>query len=150
MKWFNVYGAVLVAVILVPNVLFALKCRDGFENRWQNKAVECIEQIGRFGCFGFMIFNIPGTCFGWWSDAHRVPGRGCGAGGGLLRHLGGLLSQEQRVSRAGAVDHPVGAVFVQRDHEPVGAADRGGGAVRAEPYPPLLSERKVKNPTGLR
>lgn len=72
MKWFNVYGAVLVAVILVPNVLFTLKCRDGFENRWQNKAVECIEQIGRFGCFGFMIFNIPGTCFGWWSDAART------------------------------------------------------------------------------
>lgn len=20
------------------------------------------------GCFGFMIVNIPGTCFGWWSD----------------------------------------------------------------------------------
>lgn len=72
MKWFNVYGAVLVAVILVPNVLFALKCRDGFENRWQNKAAACIEQIGRFGCFGFLIFNIPGTCFGWWLDAART------------------------------------------------------------------------------
>ena len=31
-------------------------------------AVETAEQIGRFGCFGFMIFNIPGTWFGWWSD----------------------------------------------------------------------------------
>ena len=30
--------------------------------------MEAIEQIGRFGCFGFMIINIPGTCFGWWSD----------------------------------------------------------------------------------
>ena len=27
-----------------------------------------MEQIGRFGCFGFMIFNIPGTWFGWTSD----------------------------------------------------------------------------------
>ena len=24
--------------------------------------------MGRFGCFGFMIINIPGTWFGWWSD----------------------------------------------------------------------------------
>ena len=27
-----------------------------------------MEQVGRFGCFGFMIINIPGTWFGWWSD----------------------------------------------------------------------------------
>ena len=26
------------------------------------------EQVGRLGCFGFMIINIPGTWFGWWSD----------------------------------------------------------------------------------
>lgn len=28
----------------------------------------CTEQVGRLGCFGFMIINIPGTWFGWWSD----------------------------------------------------------------------------------
>lgn len=32
------------------------------------KIVEAAEQIGRFGCFGFMIVHIPGTWFGWWSD----------------------------------------------------------------------------------
>ena len=37
-------------------------------NKWNNKSVETVEQIGRFGCFGFMIINIPGTWFGWWSD----------------------------------------------------------------------------------
>lgn len=37
-------------------------------NKWNNKFVETVEQIGRFGCFGFMIINIPGTWFGWWSD----------------------------------------------------------------------------------
>ena len=59
---------IFVAAILIPNILFAIKCKDGFENRWKNPWVEAIEQIGRFGCFGFMIINIPGTCFGWWSD----------------------------------------------------------------------------------
>ena len=57
-----------MAVILIPNILFAVKCKDGFENKWKNRTVETVEQIGRFGCFGFMIFNIPGTWFGWWSD----------------------------------------------------------------------------------
>lgn len=68
MEWLNVFGLVMVAVIMMPNILFAMKCKDGFVNKWNNKLVETVEQIGRFGCFGFMIINIPGTWFGWWSD----------------------------------------------------------------------------------
>ena len=68
MEWLNVFGLVMVAVIMIPNILFAMKCKDGFVNKWNNKCVETVEQIGRFGCFGFMIINIPGTRFGWWSD----------------------------------------------------------------------------------
>ena len=68
MEWFNVFGLVFIAVIMIPNIIFAVKHKDAFENRNQNKAIEFIEQIGRFGCFGFMIFNIPSTWFGWWSD----------------------------------------------------------------------------------
>jgi hypothetical protein len=67
-EWLNVFGLVMVAVIMIPNILFAMKCKDGFVNKWNNKSVETVEQIGRFGCFGFMIINIPGTWFGWWSD----------------------------------------------------------------------------------
>ena len=68
MEWINIFGAVFIAVIMIPNIIYALKCRDGFENKWNNKGVEVVEQIGRFGCFGFMVVNIPGTWFGWWSD----------------------------------------------------------------------------------
>ena len=68
MEWLNVFGLVMVAVIMIPNILFAMKCKDGFVNKWNSKSVETVEQIGRFGCFGFMIINIPGTWFGWWSD----------------------------------------------------------------------------------
>ena len=68
MAWINIFGAVFIAVIMIPNIIYALKCRDGFENKWNNKGVEVVEQIGRFGCFGFMVVNIPGTWFGWWSD----------------------------------------------------------------------------------
>lgn len=68
MEWINIFGAVFIAVIMIPNIIYAIKCKDGFENKWSNRTVEVIEQIGRFGCFGFMVFQIPGTWFGWWSD----------------------------------------------------------------------------------
>ncbi len=68
MEWINIFGLIFMAVIMIPNVIFGLKCKDGFENQWKNRWVEAIEQIGRFGCFGFMIIHIPGTWFGWWSD----------------------------------------------------------------------------------
>lgn len=68
MDWLNIFGLMIMAVIMIPNIVFAIKCKDGFENKWKNKIVEAAEQIGRFGCFGFMIVHIPGTWFGWWSD----------------------------------------------------------------------------------
>ena len=68
MEWINIFGTLFIVVIMVPNIIFALKCREGFENKWNNKGVEIIEQIGRFGCFGFMVVNIPGTWLGWWSN----------------------------------------------------------------------------------
>lgn len=68
MEWFNVFGLAFIIIIMIPNIIFAIKCKDGFKNKWSNKAVELIEQIGRFSCITFMIINIPGTFFGWWSD----------------------------------------------------------------------------------
>ena len=68
MGWINVFGLFFVSIIMIPNIVFAIKCKDGFENKWSNKLVEIIEQIGRFGCLGFMMINIPGTWFGRWSD----------------------------------------------------------------------------------
>ena len=68
MGWFNLFGLIFIVVIMIPNTIFAIKCKEGFDNKWSNKTVEIIEQAGRFGCFVFMIINIPGTWFGWRSD----------------------------------------------------------------------------------
>ena len=68
MEWLNIFGLVFMTVIMIPNIAFAVLCRDDFENSYKNKAVETMEQVGRYGCFAFMIFHIPGTWFGWWSD----------------------------------------------------------------------------------
>ena len=68
MEWLNPFGLVFIAIIMIPNSVFAIRCKDGFANNYRNTTVEMIEQIGRFGCFGFMIINIPGTWLGWASD----------------------------------------------------------------------------------
>lgn len=68
MEWLNIFGLVLMVIIMVPNIIYSIKCKDSFENKWNSKVVEFVEQIGRFGCFGFMIINIPGTYWGWWSS----------------------------------------------------------------------------------
>lgn len=66
MNWFNIYGLIFIVIIMIPNIVFALKCKDGFVNKYNNKFVEFSEQIGRFGSFIFMIFNIPKTYFGFY------------------------------------------------------------------------------------
>ena len=68
MDWLNVFGLVFIAVIMIPNIIFAIKNKEGFENKRKNRFLEVAEQIGRIGCFVFMIINIPGTWFGWLSD----------------------------------------------------------------------------------
>lgn len=68
MNALNIFGLIMIAVIMIPNIIFAIRYREGFENKWNNKIVAVAEQIGRFGRFAFMIVNIPGTWFGWWSD----------------------------------------------------------------------------------
>lgn len=64
--WFNYYGLAIIAVIMIPNIIFAVMHKEGFENKYKNKAVEVSEQIGRYACFALMIFNIPYTYFNFW------------------------------------------------------------------------------------
>ena len=67
MCWFNYYGLIVMAIIMIPNIIYAVKHKnDGAEYR--NRAVETAEQIGRYGCFIFMIFNVPYTYFNFWID----------------------------------------------------------------------------------
>ncbi len=67
MGWFNYYGLIVMAIIMIPNIIYAVKHKnDGAEYR--NRAVETAEQIGRYGCFIFMIFNVPYTYFNFWID----------------------------------------------------------------------------------
>lgn len=66
MDWFNFWGLGIIVLILIPNGIYALTQKDGFSGRYQNKVVEVVEQVGRFGCMGFMMVNIPYATIGFW------------------------------------------------------------------------------------
>ena len=65
-------GLCAVAILMLPNIAFALRGRSGFENLWHNRAVELLEQIGRFGCFIFMFLELPALCAGFWFPLGRA------------------------------------------------------------------------------
>lgn len=66
MGWFNYYGLAIVAVMMIPNIVYAVKHKDAPADTYKNKAVAITEQIGRYGCIALMIFNIPYTYAGFW------------------------------------------------------------------------------------
>ena len=66
MSWFNYYGLIAVAIIMIPNIICAVVDKSTFENKYSNKAIITLEQIGRYGCMSFMVFNIPYTYFNFW------------------------------------------------------------------------------------
>ena len=68
MGWFNYYGLAVMAVIMIPNIIYAITHKSDADTVYKNKAVIIAEQIGRYACFVLMIFNIPYTYFNFWFD----------------------------------------------------------------------------------
>ncbi len=65
MNWFNWIGLIFIALLLLPNIIFAIKNRSQV-NKQSNRVLEIFEQIGRYGSMIFMIFNIPYTFLGFY------------------------------------------------------------------------------------
>ncbi len=68
MNWFNYVGLIIIFSIMVPNIIYGIKL-NGQLKTYSNKAVNALEQIGRFGCICFMIFNVPFTYFNFWFNS---------------------------------------------------------------------------------
>jgi len=71
MDWFNYYGFVIMVVIMIPNIIYAIKHKNQVAV-YDNKAAIVFEQIGRYGSFIFMIFNIPYTYIGFWFSFGKI------------------------------------------------------------------------------
>ena len=51
--WINVFGAVIVALMMIPNIVYAVK-NKGEKNLCTNRFMNVTEQIGRYGCIVLM------------------------------------------------------------------------------------------------
>lgn len=64
MNWLNVFGLIFVVLLLIPNIIYAIKVKNQ-QNKCTNKFMNVIEQIGRYGCMVLMVFNIGVAEFGF-------------------------------------------------------------------------------------
>ncbi len=65
--WINVFGTMIVVIMLVPNIIYVIKNED-LENKYKNKLVNTVEQLGRYvsliltifpiGIYGFKIVDL--------------------------------------------------------------------------------------------
>ena len=62
--WINLLGAGIVLLILIPNVVYALK-NKGEENLCKNKVMNLIEQVGRYACMLLMWLPLLVWEFGF-------------------------------------------------------------------------------------
>lgn len=67
MGWFNYYGLIIMAIIMIPNIIYAVKYING-KSVEIKKTITFAEQIGRYGCFCLMIFNVPYLYLNFWFD----------------------------------------------------------------------------------
>jgi hypothetical protein len=56
-SWINIFGLIIVIFILLPNIIYAVKFQ-GLENKCKNKAMNIIEQVGRYSSMFLIIFNF--------------------------------------------------------------------------------------------
>ena len=68
MSWFNYYGLAFMAVIMIPNIIYACTKKNENVGAYNNKAAIIFEQIGRYACMVLMVFNIPYAFLGFWFD----------------------------------------------------------------------------------
>ena len=47
MGWFNYYGLIIMLVIMIPNIVYAVKHKDDGNAAFTDKAAVIAEQIGR-------------------------------------------------------------------------------------------------------
>ena len=72
MDWLNVFGLIFVILLLIPNIVYAIKFK-GKKNLCTNKFMNILEQIGRYACMFLMVFNIGIAEFGFGSvDAFLI------------------------------------------------------------------------------
>ena len=64
--WINIFGAVIIAIMLLPNIIYAKRFSDEKRRYMLNgKLVTMIEQVGRYGSMLLMILPLGVWKFGF-------------------------------------------------------------------------------------
>jgi hypothetical protein len=69
--WINLFGGIFVILMLVPNIVYAIKNKDE-KNLCTNKLMNIIEQIGRYACIVLMWFPLLVWKFGFATSVEFV------------------------------------------------------------------------------
>ena len=62
--WINVFGAVIVVLLLIPNIVYAIK-NKGEKNFCANRFMNIVEQVGRYACIVLMWMPLLVWKFGF-------------------------------------------------------------------------------------
>lgn len=65
MRFFNLYGFLIFVFMMIPNLIYFKGASGNNDFSFKNKKLETMENIGRYGSFLTLIFNIPYTWFGF-------------------------------------------------------------------------------------
>lgn len=63
-NWINAFGGGVMALMLAPNVVYALRC-PGQKNKCRNPWVNALEQVGRYAAMALMVFPLGVWEFGF-------------------------------------------------------------------------------------
>ena len=69
--WINIFGAVIVILMLIPNIVYAIK-NKGEKNYCTNLFMNIIEQIGRYACIALMWLPLLVWKFGFASVLEMI------------------------------------------------------------------------------
>ena len=64
MGWLNLTGLIFVVLLLIPNIVYAIRFR-GEENQCKIRSLNVLEQIGRYCSMFLMVFDIGIAGFGF-------------------------------------------------------------------------------------
>ncbi len=64
MNHISIFRLCIVILMLLPNIMYAVKIKS-FQNKYSNKVMNTLEQVGRYGSMFFMVFNIGLYEFGF-------------------------------------------------------------------------------------
>lgn len=70
--WINLFGGIIVVLILIPNIVYALKQRGHDAGKSVPKALGVCEQIGRYACMILMWLPLLVWKFGFGSSVEFV------------------------------------------------------------------------------